>query len=158
MRLARLLLLLLIHLDQPIVLAVLVLAFISPLGHPLAARIVVHHLAVALLILDALLGCEALPFRRLFGGGDGLFAGQGGGGRGENEVHAFAVGFYLAGREELVYEGLGGVARGGVQGCFVGGGDGVGVVGEEVAEVEGEGSGFVDCDGAGVVLVGVVWV
>jgi hypothetical protein len=149
-RLARLGLLLLIHLDQPVVLAVLVLALVAPLGDPFAARLIVHQLAVALLVLDALLGGKALPFGRLFGGGDGLFARQGHAGGREDEVHAFRVGFDLACGEELVDEGLGGVARGCGEGGFVRGrGDGVGVVGEKVAEVEGEGCGLVYGDGPG---------
>ena len=151
MRLARLRLLALIHLDKPVVLAVLVLALVAPLGHPFTARVVVDKLAVALLVLDALLGGKTLPFGSLFDGGNGLFAGKWGAGGGEDEVHAFSGGLYLAGREQLVYEGLGGVAGGGAQDLFVCvGGDGVGVVREQVAEVECEGSGLFDGDGAGV--------
>lgn len=154
-RLARLLLLLLVDLDKPVVLAVLVLALVAPLGHPLAGRFFVDHLAVALLVLDALLGGEALPFSGLLGCGDGLLAGQWGRGRGEDEVHALAVGLDLAGGEQLVYEGLCGVAGGGGENLFRGsGGHGIGVVGEEVAQVEGEGRGLVDGDGAGACQCG----
>jgi hypothetical protein len=66
-------------------------------------------------------------------------------------VHAFRAGLDLAGREQLVYEGLGGVAGGGAQDLFVCvGGDGVWVVGEQVAEVECEGSGLFDGNRPGV--------
>jgi hypothetical protein len=144
-RLARLLLLLLVDLDKPVVLAVLVLALVAPLGDPLALRVVVDQVTVALLVLDALLGGKALPLGGLLGGGDGLLAGKSGGRRGQNEVHALRVGFDLASREQLVDQGLRGVAGGCGEGCFVGGdGNGVGVVGEEVAEVECEGRGLVD--------------
>jgi hypothetical protein len=150
MRLPARLLLLLIHLNKPVVLALLVLALVAPLGDPLACRLIVDQLAVALLVLDALLGGKALPLGRLLGGGDGLLAGQRRGGYGQDKVDAFRVGLDLAGGEQLVYEGLRGVAGGCGEDFFRGrGGDGIGVVGEEIAEVECEGGGLVDGDGPG---------
>jgi len=75
MGLGRLLLLLLVNLDQPLIITVLVLSLVTPLGNPLALFVIVDQFAVALLILDALLGSKALPLGRLLGGGYGLFAG-----------------------------------------------------------------------------------
>lgn len=74
--------LLLVNLDQPVVLAILVLALVTVLGQPFARGFVVDHLAIALLVLDALLLCEFLPFGHGLVGGDGLFAGKVGGGCG----------------------------------------------------------------------------
>jgi hypothetical protein len=146
-RLARLLLLLLVDLDQPVVLAVLVLALVAPLGHPFASRFVVHQLAVALLVLDALLRGEELPLGLLFRSGQLLLAGKGRGWAGQDEVDAFRVGLDLACGEKLVYEGLRCVAGGCAERLFIRGFDGVGVVGEEVAEIECEGCGLVHGNG-----------
>ena len=64
----------------------------------------------------------------------------------------------MAGGEQLVYEGLGGVAGGGGEDLFGGVcGEWVGVVGEEVAEVEGEGRGRVYSDRSVVYLLVGVW-
>jgi hypothetical protein len=147
--LARLCLLLLINLDKPLVVELLVLALVAPLGDPFAARLVVNQLAVALLVLDTLLGGKALPLGLLLGLGDGLLAGQRCGGRREDEVDALGGRLDLAGREELVDEGLGGIAGGGGKRLFVDSLDGVGVVGEQVAQVKGEGRGLVDGNGPG---------
>ena len=79
--------LLLINLNKPLVLVVLVLALISPAGHPLAARLIVLQLPAALLVhaccagllvvfADALLAREQLPFRGGFGCWQGLVPGQ----------------------------------------------------------------------------------
>lgn len=110
MRLTRLLLLLLVDLDKPLVLAFLVLALVSPLGDPFARRFVIDELGVALLVLNTLLLGEELPFGGGLLGGDGLLAGQRRRGLWEDQVHAFGGGFELAGGQELVDEGLGGVA------------------------------------------------
>jgi hypothetical protein len=65
-------------------------------------------------------------------------------------VHAIGCGLDIAGSEQLVYEGLSGVAGVGCEVCFRGvAGDGVGIVGEEVPEVEGVGSWTVYTDFAG---------
>lgn len=142
-----------IHLDQPVVLALLVQALVSPLALPLARLLIVRQVAALLprLGLDALLGGEALPLGRRLGLGHGLLARQAGGGRGQRQQDAVAGGLQRAGGEELVDERLGAVAgefgEGLVDGGGVGEDDGVGVLGEEVAEVEGVGRGLVDDDG-----------
>ena len=155
-RLSSLRLLLLVDLNKPLRVAVLVLALVTPLGYPLARGLVVNKLAVALLVLDTLLGGKALPLGRFLGGGDGLFAGNGGGRRGEHKVHALGARLDFAGGQQLVDEGLSGIARGGGEdGLVGGGGDWVGVVGEQVAEIEGEWGGLVDGYGpAGCALGG----
>lgn len=163
MSLARRLLLLLVNLDQPLVVAILVLALVAPLGHPLAAGIVVDHLALALLVLDTLLGGKALPFGRLLGFGNGLLAGKRRRGCRKDKVHAFRGRFDLTGGQELVDESLRGIAGCGAKGLFTRvGGDGVGVVGEEIAKVEGKGRWLVDGNGSagGQLLVnrGRCWV
>ena len=147
--LARLGLLLLVNLDKPLVVELLVLALVAPLGDPFAARLVVNQLAVALLVLDTLLGGKALPLGLLLGLRNGLLAGQRRRGCREDEVDTLGGRLDLTGREELVDEGLGGIAGGGGKRLFVDGLDGVGVVGEQVAQVKGEGRGLVDGNGPG---------
>lgn len=145
-------LLLRVNLDQPVVLALLVQALVTPLALPLARLLVVGQVAALLpgLCLDALLGGEALPLGRRLGLGHGFLAGQAGGGRGQRQEDAVAGGLERAGGEELVDERLGAVAGDLGEGLVDGGAvedDGVGVLGEEVAEVEGVGRGLVDDDG-----------
>lgn len=77
--------------DQPVVLAVLVLALVAVLGDPFASGLVVDELAVALLVLDALLLGELLPLGHGLLFGDGLLARQLGGRSGQTEGDASAV-------------------------------------------------------------------
>lgn len=154
---------LLINLHQPIII-ILVLPLVPPSGHPLALLLIVHQLLAPLLIrkrsaglrvvlADALLACEQLPFRGWFGRGQGLVPGERGGGRWEGEQHALLRGGGDgAGGYELVEEGLhavaGGGFEGGVEGLVAGEFEGVWVVGEQVAQVEGVGGWLGDGDGA----------
>jgi hypothetical protein len=148
MSLSSLSLLLLVNFDQPGALGVLVLALVTPLGDPVASRLVVNLVAVALLVFDTLLGGKALPLGLLLGLGDRLLTWKGHLGRGENEVNALGGGLDLAGGEQLVDESLCGIASSGGQSLFVClGGNRVRVVGEQVAQVECEGGGLVDGDG-----------
>ena len=145
MRLARRALLLLVNLDQPVILTILVLALVAPLGNPLALGLVVDQVAVALLLLDALLGGKLFPFGGLLGGGNRLLTRERCGWRGKDQMYAFRGGLYLAGRQELVDECLGGIAGCGFKRFFVGaGGNGVGVICEQVSQVKCKRCGLVD--------------
>ena len=147
--LSTLLFLLLIDLNKPGVFGVLVLALVTPLGYPVAGRLVVNLVAVALLVLDTLLGGKALPLGRFLGLGNGLFAGQRKLWRREDEVDTLGGRLDFAGGKQLVDKGLCGITSSGGEGLFVGlGGDRVGVVGKQVAQVEGERRGLVNGDGA----------
>ena len=146
---SSLLFLLLIDLNKPGVFGVLVLALVAPLGYPVAGRLVVNLVAVALLVLDTLLGGKALPLGRFLGLGNGLLAGQRKLWRREDEVDTLGGRLDFTGGKQLVDEGLRGITSSGGESLFVGlGGDGVGVVGKQVAQVECERRGLVDGDRA----------
>lgn len=144
--------LLLINFNQPIVLTILVLALVTILGHPLARSLVEDQFAIALLILDALLGGKLLPLGLGLLLGHALLARQVGGRGGQAEGDAGAVVGFCdgAGGEELVDKSLSAIASGVLDVGFLDlghGREGVGVVAEKVAQVEGVGNGLVDSDG-----------
>ena len=144
--------LLLVNLNQPVILAILVLALVTVLGHPLARSLVEDQLSIALLVLDALLGGKLLPLGLGLFLGHALLAGQVGGRCRQAEGDAGAVVGFCDGAcgEELVDEGLGAVAGGVFDVGFLNlahDGKRIGVVAEEVAQVEGVGNGLVDGDG-----------
>jgi len=156
----------LIHLHKPLLVIILVLALVSPLGHPLARSLVVHKLLAALLVgqrgtrltavlANALLACEQLPFGRRLRGRKRLESGQSDVRRRQTEQDAVLCGRGdVACREQLVQQALGAVAgsvfKGTVQRLALGKLQGVRVVNREMTQVEGVGSRLGDGDRSGI--------